>query len=96
MITIETTAGPRVSVDGVTEYEIAVTGGIGYVLEIASGNMGPPGPQGPPGEGSATTLGALTDVALAGLADGDLISFNPAASEWVNEARVRLTDGGNF
>lgn len=48
---------------------------------------------GPAGAAGAATLNELTDVTLASIADGDLIKYSSASTQWVNSNKL---DGGNF
>ena len=60
-----------------------LTGGIGP--------QGPQGPQGPPGD----ALAAASDVALSGVADGNVLRYQ--SNKWRNFKETDLTlDGGNF
>lgn len=45
---------------------------------------------------AATLLDQLSDVSVSGSGDGDVLVFNAATNQWINEARVSLVDGGNF
>lgn len=48
------------------------------------------------GSGIATALSGLSDVAISSVGNGDVLSYNSATTKWANEARILLTDGGNF
>ena len=55
-----------------------------------SGGVGPQGPA-----GNAGPLAGVTDVALSGVADGDVLRYQ--SSKWRNFKETDLTlDGGNF
>lgn len=55
-----------------------------------AGGVGPQGPQGVAG----TALETASDVALSGVAEGDVLRYS--TSKWRNYADKNLTDGGNF
>ena len=46
--------------------------------------------------GGSGTLAGCSDVNLAGLVDGDLISFSASIGKWLATRKVALVDGGNF
>lgn len=74
---------PRASVSG------------GGVSASVSGGVGPQGPAGAAGDVTVPAgLSNLSDVSLAGLADGDLLRYS--ASRWRNFREDILVDGGNF
>ena len=55
-----------------------------------SGGVGPQGPA-----GNAGPLSGVTDVALSGVADGDVLRYQ--SNKWRNFKETDLTlDGGNF
>lgn len=60
------------------------------VATAVAGGIGPQGPQGVAG----TALESASDVALAGVAEGDVLRYS--SSKWRNYADANLTDGGNF
>lgn len=60
------------------------------ITVVTVAQQGPPGPAGP--SGTANIGGFPTEI--EGLAPGDLLVFSGDA--WVNENKVKLTDGGNF
>lgn len=65
------------------------------VSASASGGVGPQGPAGAAGDVTVPAgLSNLSDVSLAGLADGDLLRYS--ASRWRNFREDILVDGGNF
>jgi len=48
---------------------------------------------GPAGAAGAATLNELTDTTITGVADGDLLKYSSASTQWVNSNKL---DGGNF
>lgn len=52
------------------------------------------GPQGPVGPAGSNTLLNLTDVQLAGVADGDVLRY--ATGKWRNKPESQLIDGGSY
>jgi hypothetical protein len=62
------------------------------VTTTTTGGVGPQGPQGiqgPPGD----SIGSSSDVQIAGLTDGDLLSYSTTAGAWTNADTI---DAGNF
>lgn len=45
---------------------------------------------------SNITLAGLTDVQIASMSEGDLLSYSPSLSKWINAPKTTVTDGGNF
>lgn len=74
---------------------ISATVGSSTITASASGGIGPQGPAGPQGNPGAG-LADLTDVDLAGVAEGDLLRYGNGG-KWQNfpEANV-VIDGANF
>ena len=52
-------------------------------------------PSGRPASTGATALAALPDVAIVGLAPGDVLRYSEA-NVWRNYPESNITDGGNF
>jgi hypothetical protein len=48
---------------------------------------------GPAGAAGSSTLDGLTDTTITGVADGDLLKYSSASTQWVNTNKL---DGGNF
>ena len=48
---------------------------------------------GPAGAAGAATLNELTDTTITSAADGDLLKYSSALTQWVNTNKL---DGGNF
>ena len=48
---------------------------------------------GPAGAAGAATLNELTDTTITSVADGDLLKYSSALTQWVNTNKL---DGGNF
>jgi hypothetical protein len=46
--------------------------------------------------GGQSQLSQLSDVQLASLSQGDLISYNQSNLKWINIKQSVVTDGGNF
>jgi hypothetical protein len=74
----------------VTGSAVAAAVSANIVTTATAGGIGPQGPQGVAG----TALQSASDVALSGVADGDVLRYS--ASRWRNYAESQLTDGGNF
>jgi hypothetical protein len=74
----------------VTGSAVAAAVSANIVTTATTGGIGPQGPQGVAG----TALQSASDVALSGVADGDVLRYS--ASRWRNYAESQLTDGGNF
>jgi hypothetical protein len=64
--------------------------GASLVVTSAAGGVGPQGPQGTPG----SALSSASDVALSGVADGDVLRYSN--SRWRNYPEDDLLDAGNF
>jgi|694.fasta_scaffold06632_13 hypothetical protein len=45
------------------------------------------------GAAGSSTLDGLTDTTITGVADGDLLKYSSASTQWVNTNKL---DGGNF
>lgn len=74
---------------------ISASVGSSVISASAGGGVGPQGPQGPQGNLGAG-LGDLTDVALSGVAEGDLLRYG-AGGKWQNHKETSLIlDGENF
>lgn len=65
------------------------------VAASVSGGIGPQGPAGAAGDVTVPAgLSNLSDVAIASLADGDVLRYS--SSKWRNFREELLVDGGNF
>lgn len=75
------------------DYVLMSQGGVTKKVDVSLLGLGAPTtPGGTPG----TTLAGLTDVSLAGAADGSLLNFD--GTKWVptNTTTNQIYDGGNF
>ena len=63
--------------------------GSGSITASASGGMGPQGPAGT----SGGPIEQLSNVAISGAADGDVLQFVGVDNKWHN---TPILDGGNF
>lgn len=50
---------------------------------VSVGGVGPTGPEGPAGPAGSATLAGLTDVDVAGVADGQILIWEDASDTWV-------------
>lgn len=73
--------------------EVGAPSAVAVMSVGPKGSEGHPGPPGPPGPPGGALIGGHT-VEVDDLRAGDLLVFN--GSEWGNENKVKLTDGGNF
>jgi len=95
VITVVDAGTSPIVIDGANHAMPTITNG-GVIEFTFTGDRGPPGPQGPPGPaGNAGPLAGVTDVALSGVADGDVLRYQ--SNTWRNFKETDLTlDGGNF
>jgi hypothetical protein len=92
VITVVDAGTSPIVIDGVDDAMPTITNG-GVIEFTFTGESGPPGPQGP--AGNAGPLAGVTDVALSGVADGDVLRYQ--SNTWRNFKETDLTlDGGNF
>ena len=80
--------------DGVMLPDFIVSVGQTISLDVNTSGIGPVGPQGVQGEVSASSIGQLYDVTLTNIQDGDILVYQ--SSQFVNQHKANLVDGGNF
>ncbi len=77
----------------------AANGGVGPAGGVgATGSQGPAGATGatgPQGPSGVTTLAGASDVAISGLAVGDVLRYG-SSGKWNNYPDSSLVDGGNW
>lgn len=72
----------------------SVSGGSAAKVNVGGG-VGPQGPQGPAGADGSTSIAAASDVALEGVATGDLLRYS--SGKWRNFPEQDVViDGSNF
>lgn len=70
---------------------VSASVGSSRVSATISGGVGPAGPAGPSG-----SIAGASDVAIEGLADGDLLRYSSTLSKFQNYPQDELLDAGNF
>jgi len=77
--------------DGVMLPDFIVSVGQTISLDVNTSGIGPVGPQ---GDITASSINALNDVTLTNIQEGDILVYQ--SSQFVNQPKTSLVDGGNF